>query len=366
MVVASGAPGTKGRLCAEIDETPRGRRATTCVRPDAAYDGAMPRSKATRRLVALAAVASLVLGVVIPGSIAYAAGMIAFLLLPLLVAKSTGAVAIDHGVRFGIGRNGDQRLDLVARCLGVCAFAAFAYFSPSLDGMALGIFGLLIGNACAFLAAIGLLSMFIEAPLSEHAVTLEDETLTIHDANGTKVVSYAELRKVEVEGRCVALTTATDRHLVRVAGGAKVAARLARIITEAKANATPAQADDGPMKELRRPSGMGAREWLDRIDAVAAASRSPGAYRGTALDEDHLWTVLANEEEQIEARAAAARVLASSEDPALRVRVETSVKEIADDRARIRVALAMKTDTDAAAAELDALEMEELRKDAGV
>jgi hypothetical protein len=111
---------------------------------------------------------------------------------------------------------------------------------------------------------------------------------------------------------------------------------------------------------------MTPREWLGRIDAFAAAGRSPGAYRGAGLDEDHLWSVLSDADAHVDARAAAARVLASSENPELRTRVATSVKEIADDAARVRVEVAMRTDADEAAAELDALEMAELRKDAGV
>jgi hypothetical protein len=42
------------------------------------------------------------------------------------------------------------------------------------------------------------------------------------------------------------------------------------------------------------------------------------------------------------------------------------VKIITDDRTRVRVELAMREDAEEAAAEMEALEMEELRRNAGV
>jgi hypothetical protein len=324
------------------------------------------RSKAGRAGIGAAAVLSMVLGCVLPGSLAVAAGMIGFLLLPLLLGSRLGPTRAEHAVVYGTGATREQTFFHVTRWLGVASFVAFACLSPTADGLAFGILGLWLGIGCALVAAMGLFAALTMPMVSVHTVTLEATTLTIKGQEGVKVVSYTELRTVDVEDKRIWLATGTDRHEVDVAT-ADMANALGRLIAEAKAKAdAEAQKDAGPMNELRRPYGMTAREWLGRIDAVAAANRSPGAYRGAAIDEDHLWQVLSDEQADVEARAAAARVLAASDDPAQRVRIDTSVKNIADEGTRIRVEVAMKPDTDEAAAEMEALEMEDLRKNAGV
>jgi len=321
-----------------------------------------------RVLVAVAALLSAVLGFVIPGSFAYAAGMMAFMLLPGVLGSAVGkAIPTEGGVRYGTGRSGDERMEVVIRTMGALAFAAFGYFSQSRDGMMLAVFGALIGNGCALLALMSLLASVFVPHSSTHGVTLEATTLTLDTGDGIKVVGYAELLKIEVDKQRITLVTSTDRHGVAVQGPPERAVELARMITEAKARAaSAAQSKDARTKELERASGMSPREWFGRLDAIAAASRSATAYRGGAIDEEHLCGVLADEGADVESRTAAARVLVSSDDPEVRMRVASSVKDISDDRTRVRVELAMRTDTEAAAAEMEALEMEELRKTAGV
>jgi hypothetical protein len=187
----------------------------------------------------------------------------------------------------------------------------------------------------------------------------------IQGDDGNKVLRYADVEKVEYGAHRIVITSSSGRDVVPVGGGA--AATIAQAIVDTKAKAAAAaENEDVRMKDLRRVSGMSAREWFGRIDAVAAAGRSADAYRGGAIDEEHLCDVLADEEADVEARTAAARVLVSSKSPELRTRVATSVKDISDDRVRVRVELAMRPDMDEAAAEMEALEMEELRKNAGV
>lgn len=329
------------------------------------------RSKAARGMIAIAALLSLVLGCVLPGTLAYPCGMTGFLLLPQLLGRGVRRVGPDHGPRYATGPVRAQDIEGAARYLGafaIFAFAMSAHGSDSVARVVAALLALLIAHGCALISALALLVEVFR--LVDHApgVTLEATTLMIEGADGTKVLSYADLRAIELDERRIWLVTSTGRHVIEVHGASERAQELARVIGEAKASAAAAAAQSAraPFKELRRPPGMSAREWLDRVDALAAASRSPGAYRRSAIDEEQLWKVLSDAGAHVDVRAAAARLLASSEDPLQRVRVDTLVNDIADEGARVRVALAMKTDTDAAAAELDALEMKELRKDAGV
>jgi hypothetical protein len=325
------------------------------------------RNVGLRALVGVSAALSAGLAFVLPGSFAYAAGMLGYMLLPLLLlGGGAGKVfPTDGGVRYGTGRSRDQTTEVTIRLMGALAFGAFGYFSQSRDGTLFAVFGALIGNGCALLALLGLYTAVLAPVANTHGVTLEATMLTIDKGDGQQVLRYADVEKVEHGARRIVVTTSSERLVVPVGGGA--AATLAQAIVDAKAKAAAnAQNEDGRMRELRRASGMSAREWFARIDAVAAASRSPGAYRGGAIDEEHLWGVLADPEADVEARAAAARVLASSESPEVRTRVASSVSEITDERTHLRVELAMRRDMEEAAAELEALEMEELRKTAGV
>ncbi len=321
-----------------------------------------------RSLVVVAALLSAVAAFVVPGSLAYAAGMVGFMLLPLLLGSGVGKVSpTAGGVRYGTSRSQDQAMDLTFRIIGVVAVAAFAYFGSIRDATIFAVFGALIGNGCAALLLLNLIGSFFVAERGPNGVTLEATTLSLAMGDGIKVVSYDDLRTVKVDGRTVTLATSTERHVVFVNGPAARAVDLARRINEAKASAAVAAhaRDDVRMEGLRRASGVSTREWFGRIDALAAASRAGDAYRGRAIDEEHLCGVLADEEADVESRTAAARALASSDNPEVRTRVASTVKDISDDRARVRVELAMRADTDEAVAEMEALEMEELRETAG-
>jgi hypothetical protein len=178
-----------------------------------------------------AALLSVVLGFVLPGSIAYAGGMLGFLLLPLLLGSGIGQPApVENGVRYVTGKNASRRFDVLARYLGAAAIAAFAWLSMSRDGMIPAIFGILIGNGCALLALVGLYSRVFTPERDAHAITLEGKTLTLSGADGTKVLGYEELEKIEVDQRRIWLVTGTGRHVVDVEGTAELAQALARLI----------------------------------------------------------------------------------------------------------------------------------------
>ena len=320
-----------------------------------------------RGLVAAAALLSGVLSFVVPGSIAYAAGMIGFILLPLLLLGVEKATTVDGGVRYGTSRSSQQWTEATIRVMGALAFAAFGFFSRTLDGMLFAVFGVLIGNGCALLSLLLLFTSAFGPRSTTDGVTLEATTLTLESGSDQKVLLYSDVQKVEYGASRIVLTTSSERHILFVSGKAARAALIAQAIVDAKAKAASAAENvDEPMKELHRASGMSVREWFGRIDALAAASRSAGAYRGGAIDEEHLRAVLFDEQADLESRTAAARVLASTENPAVRTRIAASVNDITDERVRARVELAMRKDAEQAAAEMEALETEELRKIAGV
>jgi hypothetical protein len=152
-----------------------------------------------------------------------------------------------------------------------------------------------------------------------------------------------------------------------VSGPAKRAVEIAARIREAKAKAeAEAQREVRGAKELHRPSGMSAREWLGRIDALVAAGRDANAYRGAAIDEEALWSVLRDDDAEAGTRAAAARVLASSGDAAQRVRVALTATEFPTEAVRVRIEHALVPDAEDAAAKLEELDLVELRRTAGV
>lgn len=320
--------------------------------------------------IGVASVAAFVLGYALPGSYALAAGMLAFLLLPLLVRLPIGVpTRTNDGLEIVTGQDAARRIDVTVRIMGALAWLAFAWaVSVGRDAMLFAVFGVLIGNGCGLLALFGLFGRVFSPTRGAHAVTLDRETLSIISADGSHVFRYGDVEKVDVDGNRIGISAGGERILIHVAGPPTVAAEIGRAILEAKARATRNRADDRPgVRELHRPRGMGTREWLGRIDALAAASRDPSAYRGGAnIDEGELWTLFNDEAADADVRAAAARVLAAAPDEAVRVRVAAAAAGIADDGVRGRVRVALNGDAESAAAEMDWLEMEELRKGAGV
>ncbi|CAN5923295.1 hypothetical protein BH11MYX4_BH11MYX4_69360 [soil metagenome] len=322
-----------------------------------------------RVLVGLASVAALVLAYALPGSYVLAAGMLVFNALPLLLRLPIGVpLPAGEGTLLVTGRNAAQRMDATVRILGVLSWLAFAWAASLRPGeVMLSLFAALGGTGTAVLALLGLVGLVFKPDGDAHGVALDRETLTVNGPGGAHVLRYADLRNVELDGRRIWLATAGERLVVDVLGNAKRAAEIRQAILDAKAKQErEARRDTRGAKELHRPSGMSAREWLGRIDALVAAGRERNAYRGAAIDEEALWTLLRDDGANGEARAAAARVLASSPDEEMRVRVASTAAEISSEPVRLRVALAMNPDAERAASEMEALDMEELRRTAGV
>jgi hypothetical protein len=98
------------------------------------------------------------------------------------------------------------------------------------------------------------------------------------------------------------------------------------------------------------------REWLERLDATAAAlspSPSRGAYRRPDLDVDDLSMALASPDTPAPIRAAAARVLARIAPEQASVQIARVIEEECDEDTRALLRIALEEDVDAAARVLD-------------
>lgn len=293
---------------------------------------------------------------------------IASFLLPLAIHEPIGVpLATADGTRIVTARSASEKVDRVARLFGVAcvlAFACLAWLAPSSTWADYTVaFG-----SIAFLVSLRGLYMRVRAPRRDApSVTLERETLILRGPRrDVEVVPYRSIRSVEVEGSHIVIATDVDRHVIEGGGSSERAAAVACKIVEARDNASrDAEKDATPMEALHRPSGMSAREWLGRIDALVASSRN-AAYRAAAIDQEMLWAVLRDDGANVEARAAAARALAASPDQTVRLRVAATASEIPGEAARVRIAVAMSADVEDAAEQIEALDREELRRAAGV
>jgi len=272
------------------------------------------QSLPARGAIGAAAIASFFLAFALPGWWPLAAGL-AFFLLPFVLRQPIGVpLALPEYVRIVTGWNPAHKVDRFARILGAACCVLMAYGAwLGAEGAMVVVYAATLGGAAALLSLRGLFTRVLAPVRDAHGVTIERETLTIDGPGGSHVIPYDRLRKVEASSSRLSLVTDSDRHIVDVLGSAEITAGIARAILAAKARAEAhAQRETTGAKELHRPSGMSVREWLGRIDALAAAGRAESAYRGPALDEEALWTLLRDEDADVEARAAAARVLGCS------------------------------------------------------
>lgn len=341
-----------------------------------------------RGVVGTLSIAAVVVAFVVPGAAALGFGMTAFLLLPLLLFPSVGRPvrSAEGGELHVTGWTASDEIEVIARVLGGLTWGLLGWAGR--EGQTSFILGTLVataGGAALLVTLWATVQRTLGLRREVHGVTLEKEMLTVSGASGTDVVRYDELHGVDVDGPRLVLRAKPQRgegSPAAPAGDAAAAVlatitarwhalaeRIALAIMAAKAEAErdvrAAAARRGPT-ELARPRGMSAREWLGRVDALVARGKDRSAYRAASIDEEELFGLLADERASPDARAAAARVLASSEDAATCARVASSIEEIADAGTRVRVEVAMRPDPEDAAAEIEALELEELRRGAGM
>lgn len=353
-------------------------------------------SPLARVVVGGLAIAALVAALAVPGSSALGFGMTAVLVLPLFLFPSVGRPvrSPEGGALHVTGWTSSDEIEIFARVMGGALWALLGWAGRAgQTSFLLGFLVATVGGAALLVTLWSTVQRVLGLRREVHGVTLEAETLTVSGASGTDVLRYDELHGVDVDGARLVFRAKAREEATGTSPGARggragagevdaahavaatvstrshgLAARIARATMAAKAQAerdARASMRRGPT-ELARPRGMSAREWLARVDAVVARGKDRGAYRAATIDAEELFGLLSDPRAPLDARAAAARVLASSDDAAMRTRVDASVAEIADPGARVRVEVAMRPDAEEAAAELDALELAELRRDAGV
>lgn len=110
----------------------------------------------------------------------------------------------------------------------------------------------------------------------------------------------------------------------------------------------------GQVEELARGSDD-TRAWLLRLDAMAQQMMSGAGYRGLAVDSTELWSALENHEADVHVRAAAARVLART-DQQSRKRIQTIAGSARDKQTEKRIRIVLDPDVDHACSELDELD----------
>lgn len=307
-------------------------------------------------------------------------GMIGFHLAPRWLDVPAGrAVPTPHGgERIVTARSTAQRVAHVARLTGVVTWwYALMSSAGSTDDGGFSVLALLVGLATAFMVLVGLADALFRADPEAPGVTFDAHAMTLRGPDGTRLVDYADVRQLEVGATGVWITTSTDRHLVRTAD-ARVAGIVAervekeRARTRATTGGVDATSSSRAHAAVARDAGASVRAWLARLDALgetrrAAASAAAGAYRGVAVaaDDEELWSVLTDASADVDARVGAARVLSRTSDERVRRRVEAHAAAIDDGSLRARFRVATKDDAEQAAAELEAMELEEMKRAAG-
>ena len=316
-----------------------------------------------RLRIAVLAVLAVALAIGLPGPFWFAVGLIALLALPQLLEPRIGVVLPNgEGATIITARTSGDRSFRIVRGWGTAVWLVYAWLGQTSPGHHTN--GLMAQAAVfAFAFTFVSLPMFaarlLDGRVRGHSVTLDRTTLTASTAEGPHVVAYVELKRVEIEKKTLWLVTATQRIAVPVDGPPALVAEIAARIEQARSREHAVVAST---KELHRPSGMSAREWLQRLDALAATAHAAGAYRGAGLDEEELWRVLGDADADAEVRAGAARVLTAA-DAKARIRIAGTE---APSAVRTRIDLALEPDVETAAEALETLERAELRRSAGL
>lgn len=324
------------------------------------YQDRFMTPRAFRLLVLLAAVLFLAIAFILPGPGAFAAGLAGFHLLPLVLRPRIGATTrtAEALVVVTSRTDGDRTLTAL-RFWGIflaLAYALVGHGEPVLTSGMVSV-GLMSAVVLAIALPMFLLRVFSRRILAE-TIHLERTTLTLHGRAGPRVVRYADIARIEQSGSELTIVTDSGRIAIPVNGREPKALRIKTEIEAARVLAAEPVTES--LAELRRPSGMSMREWLQRLDALAATSRA-GGYRGSALDPETLWRVLADEDAERDVRTGAARVLSADALPETRLRIKESGARLGEELVH-----ATAEDIDDAVTGLEAAEQETLRRLAGM
>lgn len=270
------------------------------------------------------------------------------------LCRSLGIGTRGHGsVGFTATPSGAHIVESVVR-LATCAFALAipAFLWSGIEPLAaLSLLATIAGGAIA--ALLALVRMLTPA----RSLALDAHSVQILGWRAYPWIAYADIKALSPMAGGFLVTT--DGH------GRKesipIAARRTALVPEgmdeedralfqdlvmtavarARGEASPMGDVGNAVAELGRRSGETSREWLARIDAMAAAPAA--AYRGGSLTREQMANALEDTDLPIDVRVAAARVL--GRDPSeRRLRVAPVVAAEHDARVRLRIETATQGD----------------------
>ena len=241
-----------------------------------------------------------------------------------------------------------SRLDdaaFLVRLAGLLAWPLYYVFAANGSDVGKPLFGIL-GLGCMFVA---LLLDLVRRLARRDQLIVSSEGIRIVRGGATTFFAADRVVAATTSGTRLQLTVRTDAGaesptetflvgLPRAADAEHCAAQAQELVT----SRGPAREETATHATLRREPGEPVASWLKRIDRLADGG---DAYRSVRADRDALAAVLADDEADADARAAAARLLARLDpkgdwkeavhagDAAVRRRVRIAVSAAADEAA---------------------------------
>lgn len=212
----------------------------------------------------------------------------------------------------------------------------------SAAGFCMGFVGPLFALAFPFLRA------FPKAPNKRDGVMLTDQGL-VWQVGSPRLFLYAAMSGASRIGKLLFLdprerTPATPTHVtipLKHLSEAEIdvlVSQLNSAIRRAHGDRTLRESAIERVQALKRSASEPIKEWLVRLEAVAAALRG-NDYRSAPVNAEDLWQIASDPDETFEDRAAAGRVLIKAQGEDARVRVVTALANAHAPEQRIRVAL---------------------------
>lgn len=281
--------------------------------------------------------------------------------ITLELASHADADRVRHAL--GIGHSGvgtiawqtgtDSSVALVGRLLVVAAavlMAAIVMLGAGLTTFFLSLFlvaGTIIGltnaNRTSVTVVMGPLGLYLQTSAGWFALPY-DAILHVEEAEDRLVFSVSEMSTL-VTVPCASPLfggpSKSDRQVLVL--------QIRAAVERATGKGTPKQDVTGRIDILRR-NGASSRDWIARLDMVSRMLSSSSGYRGSALDQNDLWTVLEDPESDPDLRFAATRVLRHT--PNSYVRIATAVSAVREDSTHQRLRIALEQDVDEASEKL--------------
>lgn len=279
------------------------------------------------------------------------------------LCRSLGIGTRGHGsVGFTATPSGPHVFESIVRA-AVCVLALAIPISlwAGIEGLAaLALLGTIAGGAMAALLAL------VRVLTPPRSLALDAQSVQVLGGQAYPWIAYAEIEELAPTRSGFSVTAnrlgrrnvvpITARRLPCVPEGMDEDDRalfhdlVMTAVARAKGQAAPMGDVGNAIAELGRRSGETSREWLARVDAMAAAPAA--AYRGGSLTREQIANALEDTDLPVDVRVAAARVL--GQDPEeRRLRVAPVVAAEHDARVRVRIETATAGDDEALLGLLD-------------